>query len=123
MARRFSSSGLARIARVACTALLVVASSYCARSGKETNVQLTPDEEYLANAVAGLDAARGIRASNYEKSESLFAVLDSTIDTTRVAKTIRELRANPERWVYVFKHIEQMEANGGDTDPSSEQSR
>jgi len=48
-------------------------------------------------------------AANYElnpyKSDSLFAVLDSTVDTLRIARTMRHLEADPDRWALVFQSI------------------
>ncbi len=51
--------------------------------------------------------------ANHAKSESLFAALDSTIDTTRVSNTIRKLNADPDRWLAVYRGIEKAMGPGG----------
>jgi hypothetical protein len=110
------------LVRIGLVAALVFVSSYCTQNGKQTeNVELTPDEAYLVDAVARLAVARDLRLATYEKSESLFAVLDSTIDTTRVSKVIRDLQGNPERWIFIFRRIEQ--AADLDGDGASEEGR
>lgn len=110
-----------RVARLGLVAALVFVSSYCTQNGRETeNVGLTSDEAYLADAVARIAAARDLHAATYEKSESLFTVLDSTIDTSRVHKVIRDLKANPERWVLVFRRIEQLLGSDVPSDAPSE---
>lgn len=94
--------------RIGLVAVLVFVSSYCTQNGKETeNVELSPDETYLVDAYVRIAAARDLHAVTYEQSESLFAVLDSTIDTTRISNAIRALNADPGRWVFVFRSIEQ----------------
>jgi len=94
--------------RIALVVALVLVSSYCTRRDNETkNVALSTDEAYLVDAYVRIAEAQDVRTVSYAKSESLFAALDSTIDTTRVSNTIRKLNSNPDRWVLVFRSIEQ----------------
>jgi hypothetical protein len=82
-------------------------SSYCTGPDSQTKIaELTEEEGYLVDAYLSVVEARDLHAVNYLKSESLFTMLDSTIDTTRVANTIRELNKEPDRWLAVFKSIE-----------------
>ena len=67
---------------------------------------LTAEEAYLADAYVSVAQARDLYAVNYLESESLFTMLDSTIDTTRIANTIRELNKDPDRWLLVFESIQ-----------------
>jgi hypothetical protein len=69
-------------------------------------VGLSPDEAYLVGAYVRIAEANDVRNVSYARSESLFSVLDSTIDTTRVSNTIRQLNSNPDRWILVFRSIE-----------------
>ncbi len=39
-------------------------------------------------------------------AESLFVVLDSTIDSVRIANTIRAINREPERWGDIFEQLE-----------------
>ena len=61
----------------------------------------------MVEAYGRIADARDISATTYLKSESLFTMLDSTIDADRIANTIEELNQNPDRWLLVFQNIEQ----------------
>ena len=116
-----SGSLWARISRITCVVTVVLLSSYCSGRGKHADTQsLTADETYLVDAYVHVAAASKLHAVNYLKSDSLFTVLDSTIDTTRIANTIRELNANPDRWLLVFKSIEQEQNPSREGKPSEE---
>lgn len=90
----------------------VFVSSYCTNSENQTKIpDLSEDEEYLVEAYTGvIKASEGLKQGSvtYLKSESLFATLDSTIDTLRIANTIRHLETDPERWILVLGKIEQQ---------------
>lgn len=97
-----------RIPRAVLVAAMVLVSSYCSHGGRQTeNLGLSSDETYLVDAYVRIARARDLHSVTYLESERLFAALDSTIDTTRISNTIRELNLNPERWVAVFRSIEQ----------------
>jgi len=82
-------------------------SSYCTGPDSQTKIEgLTEEETYLADAYVRVAQARDLYAVNSLKSESLFTMLDSTIDTTRIANAIRELNKDPDRWLLVFETIE-----------------
>jgi hypothetical protein len=85
----------------------VLLSSYCTGPDNQPKIpELSEEEVYLADAYLRVADARDLYAVNYLKSESLFTVLDSTIDTTRIANTIRELNRDPDRWLVVFERIQ-----------------
>jgi hypothetical protein len=44
-------------------------------------------------------------------ADSLFARLDSTIDTLRITNTIKALNETPDRWAFVFLEIEKALRN------------
>lgn len=67
---------------------------------------LRADEAYLVDSYVRIAGARDLAAATPLKSESLFAALDSTIDTTRIANTIRALDEDPNRWILVYRTIE-----------------
>jgi hypothetical protein len=89
-------------------AALVLISASCNRSDgpdPETR-ELSENEWYLIEAYANVTHARSLYPHNPEFAESLFVVLDSTIDSVRIANTIRDLNSDPERWEMVFEQLE-----------------
>jgi hypothetical protein len=115
-------------AKTAVVAALVLVSSYCTkRDNQAENAPLTGDETYLVESYARIEAARELNGVNHAKSESLFAVLDSTIDRNRVSNTIRALNADPDRWLAVYRGIEKaMLEQSGEAprgEPSPEEKR
>jgi hypothetical protein len=63
---------------------------------------------YLISAYVDVKHARGYYPHNPAAAESLFTVLDSTIDSVRIANTIREVNREPERWLLIFQEIERQ---------------
>ena len=106
------------ILKIGVVAAVVFVSSYCSRGGEKTkNTGLSPDEAYLVDAYVRIAEAKDVRRADFARSESLFSVLDSTIDTTRVSNTIRKLNSNPDRWILVFRGIERaMGLEGGENE-------
>jgi len=95
-----------RLTRVLCILCLVLLSSYCTAPENQTKITgLTEDETYLVRAYVQVAQARDTHRVSHLKAESLFASIDSTIDTTRIANTIDELNRDPERWLFVFQRI------------------
>lgn len=70
-------------------------------------MELSENEVYLVDSYVKVRQASDMHSVNALKSDSLFAALDSTIDTLRIANTIRELNMDPDRWVLVFRNIEE----------------
>jgi len=96
-----------RIGRVAFVIAVTSVSCYCTSPDSyTTNPALTADERYLVDAYVSVARARTLSDVNHLKSDSLFAALDSTLDTTRIANTIRDLNGDPDRWLVVFEKIE-----------------
>ncbi|MEJ2721647.1 MAG: hypothetical protein P8181_11010 [bacterium] len=100
-------------------------TSYCTRGEKQTEImELSPDETYLVDAYVKVREATELSYVSPSKSDSLFAVLDSTLDTLRISNTIRELNHHPDRWVLVFRRIEEKTQGSdepvGPEDPASE---
>lgn len=127
MARRvFSISQLRRLSRIFLVAALVFVSSYCTNGESQTEIApLSEDEAYLVDTYVRLAEARDLHSVTYFKSESLFAAIDSTMDSLRIANTIRDLSLDPERWLLVFRSIEQTMDAGpqGVQERESEQRR
>lgn len=96
-----------RIGRVAFVIALASVSCYCTGPDSyTTNPTLTSDESYLVDAYVRVARARTLGDVNRLKSDSLFAALDSTLDSARIANTIRDLNGDPDRWLVVFEKIE-----------------
>jgi hypothetical protein len=115
-------------AKIAVVASLVLVSSYCTkRDNQVENAPLTVDETYLVESYARIEAARELGGVTHAKSESLFTVLDSTIDRNRISNTIRALNADPDRWLAVYRGIEKaMEKQSRKSppdEPSPEETR
>ena len=70
------------------------------------SAELSEDELYLIEAYANVVHARSLYNNNQAYAESLFTVLDSTIDTDRIANTIRDINEHPERWDKIFEQLE-----------------
>jgi hypothetical protein len=125
--KSFTAFHWSRIGRVALVMALASVSCYCTRPDGETkNPAPTADETYLIDAYVRITQAREAESVSYLKSDSLFAALDSTVDTTRIANTIRALNADPDRWLVVFERIEQAlrpPGASGDGEPVSEDAR
>ena len=110
--------------KIGLVAALAFVSSYCTQKGKKTeNVGLSPDESCLVDAYVRIAAARDLRAVTYEESESLFAVLGSTVDTSRISRAIQTLNADPERWIFIFQSIDQAMGSNVEVNRPSEQHR
>jgi hypothetical protein len=89
-------------------AALGLASASCDRNGgDQPDPQvLTEDERYLIDAYVDIKLARSHYPRDPAAAESLFTVLDSTIDTDRIANTIRTVNEAPERWAMILEEIE-----------------
>jgi hypothetical protein len=95
-----------RIGRAAVVAALAFVTFSCTSPDRGTrHPSPTADEKYLVDAYVRVTRARERVSVSYLESDSLFAALDSTVDTTRIANTIRLLNADPDRWVVVFETI------------------
>lgn len=96
------------LGRTFCVLALVFVSSYCTKPEQQTKISdLTADELYLVGAYVQVVQAQEMRSVSYLESESLFVAVDSTIDTTRIANTIQQLEKTPDRWLVIFRKVEQ----------------
>jgi hypothetical protein len=89
-------------------ATLAIAAVSCDRGeGDEPDsIVLSEDEKYLIDAYVDVNRARSHYPRYPAVAESLFTVLESTIDSDRIAITIRAVNQDPERWVAIFEEIE-----------------
>ena len=105
---------LPRIGQLAVVILVTCLSSYCTSPDKHTKITvLSPDERYLVDSYVRIATARNLADATPLKSESLFTALDSTIDSTRIANTIKGLNGDPDRWIPVYDAIEHAMRDGG----------
>jgi hypothetical protein len=92
--------------------LLSIVISMAAFCGKNEdpyqNQSLTEEERYLVQSYARVLHARDRLFNDPIAAESLFAQLDSTIDTLRISNTIKALNQEPDRWAFVFFEIEKV---------------
>jgi hypothetical protein len=97
----------------ATTALILLAFSFGCSQGADPadHHPLSPDEQYLVKTYVDITAARLLHAQNPQRSDSLFARIDSTVDSQRISKTVHLLNSNPDRWFVVFSAIEEALKN------------
>ena len=67
---------------------------------------MSDDERYLVDAYVDIIRTSDQYPRDPAAAESLFTVLDSTIDSVRIANTIRTVDLEPERWAIIFEVIE-----------------
>ena len=90
----------------------MLVSSYCTGPEKQTtNPELTGDEQALVDALVGVSLAKDAFYANPLESDSLFAHLDSTVDTTRISNTVRALEGDPDRWILVYEAVKERLQN------------
>ncbi len=89
-------------------AAVAVAIASCGRQGADRadSQELSKDELYLIDAYVDVLHARSYYPHKPAVADSFFAVLDSTIDSVRIANIIRDVNQEPERWVVIFEAIE-----------------
>lgn len=88
---------------------LLLSHASCAKGGSHPEqLELSDDEKYLVLAYAQLRYAENLYPDRPETAESLFTDLHSSIDSTRIANTIRLINNTPDRWIIIFRKIEEM---------------
>jgi hypothetical protein len=99
-----------RILLICLAAAFTLATSSCDRNeGNQQDTRaFSADERYLIEAYLDIKNARSYYPRSPAVAESLFTVLDSTIDSVRIANTIQKVNQVPERWALIFEEIEQQ---------------
>lgn len=90
---------------LACVLLSILCAA-CNKQSEPAVRPLTQDERYLIDAYVNVIRARDLRGRDPSGAESIFAVIDSTTDTLRMANTIKDINRNPDRWLYIFETID-----------------
>ncbi len=85
--------------------LLLLASSCGGGSDHEAPSALSPDELYLIDTYEKIINAQQLYTTDSLMAVSQFTAIDSTTDTLRIANTINKLNSTPDRWVALFKFI------------------
>ena len=104
-----------RILLICLAVALSLANGSCKGGDKDGTgpTSLSEDERYLIDAYVDVKRARSNYPHNPVVAESLFTVLDSTIDSVRIANIIRDVNRTPERWLPILEEIEnQLRAKG-----------
>ncbi len=106
------NSLLTRIFPAAAMLIAFTLSGGCGRSTDPPGHQtLTPDEQYLVDAYVDVTTARSIHRKEPPVADSLFVLIDSTVDAGVISNTIDLLNSNPDRWIVVFSAIEKALKN------------
>lgn len=87
-------------------AAVTIASCGRQEADRADSQELSKDEIYLIDAYVEILRARSYYPHKPAVADSFFAVLDSTIDSGRIANIIRDVNQEPERWVVIFEEIE-----------------
>jgi len=97
-----------RILLICLAAALALATGSCeGGDGDGTGpLALSEDEKYLIDAYVDIKHARSNYPHNPVVAESLFTELDSTIDSVRIANTIRTINSEADRWEKIFEQLE-----------------
>jgi len=87
-------------------------SGGCGRSTDPIEQQaLTPDEQYLVDTYINITTARTLNSREPLVADSLFALIDSTVDAKLISNTVELLNSNPDRWIVVFSAIDKALKN------------
>ena len=88
---------------------LLISHAACTDKGSQLEQsKMSDDEKYLVLIYAQLRYAESFYPDQPEIAESLFTKMHSSMDSVRIANTITELNKTPNRWVLVFREIEEM---------------
>lgn len=101
---------------------MALAAGSCGRGADDDldDTALTENEQYLVDAYVDVKRASSRYSDDPVVAESLFTVLDSTIDSVRIANTIRDVNRQPDRWLVIFEEIEKkLRAQGKRPGPAS----
>jgi len=86
---------------------IAFALAACGNGEKQPDpTAFSDDEQYLIDMYAKIQHARSYYPHRPAIAESLFVQLDASVDSTRIAVTVKELNQKPDRWVYIFREIE-----------------
>lgn len=100
-------------------AATLVATVICCGADKEPpTAALSPDERYLVDTYVRVRLAGALFPHQREVADSVLAHLAGVVDTVRVARTIASLNATPERWVFIFRTIEEELGASAGAQPS-----
>ena len=69
---------------------------------------LTPDERYLVQLYLKINDLEENLQDNPADSARKWDELKASVDTSRVRLTISELEKNPERWLGIYKRINEL---------------
>ena len=70
-------------------------------------VQFTDDENYLIDSYVRVKRADSYRLERPTLTESLYVYLGAVTDSARIASAVASLNVEPDRWLEVFKAIEE----------------
>ena len=94
---------------IAVLGVLLISHMACTDKGNQVEQPETSDDEkYLILIYAQLRYAESFYPDQPAVAESLFTKMHSSIDSVRIANTITELNKTPNRWVLIFREIEEM---------------
>jgi hypothetical protein len=91
----------------------------CSTKNHREEAPLSADELYLVDAYVRVRTAGSFYPYQKPAADSLLTMLSGTVDTVRVARTIAELNATPERWAQIVETIENR-ITGRDSTSASE---
>lgn len=88
------------------TCYLIISAISCGTKSDPADHPLSEDERYLIDTYTKIIRAQDLHSQNPAGAESLFAAIDSTTDTLRIANTITSINLTPERWLKIFEVLD-----------------
>lgn len=90
----------------AAVALAVGIVLSCGGKDAPKPAQFTDDENYLIDSYVRVKRAGSYRLERPSLAESLYVYLGAVTDSARIAQAVASLNVDPDRWLVVFKEIE-----------------
>ena len=87
---------------------------------KEKERTLTPDERYLVEYYMKIMQFEKLLHDNPASREEKRKELDENLDRERIRRTLAELEKKPERWLAIYKRINELRYRALQNQPSAQ---
>jgi hypothetical protein len=87
---------------------------------KEKERTLTPDERYLVDYYMKIIEFEKLLQDNPASREEKRKELDENLDRERIRRTLAELEKKPERWLAIYKRINELQYRALQNQPNAQ---